>query len=646
MGAFLASWEGGDRFLDKFASKLHGRHDTFDFIVVGAGSAGAVVANRLSENPNWNILLIEAGGEPAPVQAIPLLTMSFNNYKSSDWQHYTVPQNNAGGFHHNQQFLWSQGKSLGGSSNINHMVYIRGSPEDFNNWANVTQDSSWNYENLLPYFRKSEDYDGEWNDPQIHGTDGPIRVAPPDYHPLTQYFIGAAKELGYTHLDLNGYHAEGVDTIQYAIRHGQRDGAYNSYLQHARFRDNLRIYKYGVVNQILINNHNRAYGVEFDRHGRRWSAFATKEVIISAGSIQTPKLLMLSGVGPRDHLRRLQIPMKANLPVGENLQDHISAYVGPFNIDQPRSLMLDRDASYKSFLQYISNGEGPFTSMLTQAAGTFSSSWAKAQGQESWPDIYTMFSSFGIHQGIANHFSHTFGIREDKLKEFYGPSVGKDAITLVVSVGRPHSRGYVRLSSTDPNSNLIIDPKYYEHPDDLPRIVEAIKFNVKLAEDTYAFKKLGSRLTSNPIPGCKTVPFRSDAYWECLARNYAVTLFDFVGTASMGTITDPKAVVDTQLRVFGIQNLRVIDASVMPVIPVGNVQAATIMLAEKGADMIKEFWLGQDILNEVSTPSPLSSDSMNLSIVEITPLLNTSSIPNEFLTVPGETPEIQDGNLI
>ncbi|CAG7718406.1 unnamed protein product [Allacma fusca] len=592
LGILLSTWENGDKFVDRIKLRFNKPQTNFDFIVVGSGSAGAIVANRLSENPAWKVLLLEAGGEPAPLHAIPGLALFLTNHKATDWRHLTVPQKNVGGIAPNNQFLFSQGRSLGGTSNINFMIHLRGSPEDFNNWAKGTGDDSWNYKNLLPYFRKSEDFKGEWSNPETHGTGGPVRIEVPPYHPLSDTVVNAANELGYAKVDLNGYYTEGFDAIYYPIKNGRRHAAYRSYIRPARRRKNLSIYKFAHVNKILINENNEAYGVEYDRHGKKQQAFASKEVILSAGAMQSPKLLMLSGVGPAGHLHQLGIPLKVDLPVGDNLQDHVSTYLGPFTINPAKSLLVDRDVTAGAFIRFLTRGQGPLTSATPQASGIFSSTWAKQRGEAHWPDLQLIFAPLGVHKTLAKNFAKTFGLRENILTEFYKPSIGKDAVLSVVSVGRPTSRGNIRLSNPDPYAPLSINPNYYDTPEDISRVVEAIKFNVKIMEETYAFKNLEAKLPNNPLPGCENYPFKSDAYWECYAKIFAVSLHHIVGSCTMGNPSDPKSVVDTNLRVLGIRSLRVIDASIMPVLPVSNSQAPTFMIGEKGADLITQYWNG------------------------------------------------------
>ncbi|XP_035710955.1 oxygen-dependent choline dehydrogenase 1 isoform X2 [Folsomia candida] len=510
------------------------------------------------------------------------------NYPEIDWKHKTVPQKHSCFGLPNNKSHWSQGKGLGGTSNINFLIQSRGHPKDFDNWANLTGDTSWSYENLLPYFRMSEDYHGPWDNARTHGKGGPIRVALPEYTGMADVYVKAAGELGYPRQDLNGYYTEGFDTIFYPIKNGRRFGVYGAYIESAIKRPDtkLTVRRFAHAKKVLINELGVAYGIEYDWHGAQMVAYSAKEVIISAGAMMSPQLLMLSGIGPKEHLEFYGIPVVSDRPVGKNLQDHISAYLGPFFVDQPISFSIERDVTSINVANFAAQGTGVLTTSGTQAMGFFSSTHAKERGEGDWPDIQFILAGVAIGKNFATDFARGFGVKKKLLEKYWDHAVGTDSFLQIVSLGRPKARGDIKLQSIDPYTPALIDPKYLDNKHDLDILVEAVKKGVELVEETKTFKRINGRFTDQAWPGCEHLPFKSDAYYECYVTHFSVTLHHIVGSCSMGAVNSPDAVVDTQLRVIGVDRLRVIDASVMPVVVVGNTNVPTIMIGEKGADMI------------------------------------------------------------
>ncbi|ODN03625.1 Glucose dehydrogenase [FAD, quinone] [Orchesella cincta] len=325
-----------------------------------------------------------------------------------------------------------------------------------------------------------------------------------------------------------------------------------------------------------------AIGVSFDRHGVPKTAYASKEVIISAGTVGTPKLLMLSGVGPREHLEELNIPVVADLPVGENLQDHIAVYLSPFLMQVPRATFLDRDITPSSFVKWFTTGRGQLSSTGCEASGLISSEFAKARGEGSWPDIHLFLYSFTVFRTAAFYLGKAFSLKEDELTKYYQNNIGTDASHVIVSGRDPILGDTLNWAYDKP----IIDPRYLSDPGDLDLkvLLEGVKKSLLLMENTTAFGELGVRFTDVKLPGCEHLEFRTDPYWECFIRRYSITLHHPVGTAAMGSV------VDTDLRVIGTKNLRVMDSSIQPVIVTTNTQASAIMIGEKGSHMLIKYW--------------------------------------------------------
>ncbi|ODN03624.1 Oxygen-dependent choline dehydrogenase [Orchesella cincta] len=521
LGTILAFWTKGDRIQDEADSMNPQPAMTYDFIIVGAGSAGSLLANRLSRN--YNVLLLEAGGEPNPLQFIPGFGLFLINYPEIDWQHLTVPQRFASLNSISQRSSWSTGLGLGGTGNLNLMIHLRGHRRDFDNWANITGDPSWSWEGVLPYFKSYEDYEIP-GDNVNHGYGGDLRIEAPDYIGTARDFVAAGGELGYPNVDLNAPFTEGFDVIRYPIRRGIRQSPYKAFLDPARTRASLRILKFAHVNKVLFRNGNNAYGVEFDRHGRTYVAEARREVIVSAGA-------------------------------GE-------------------------------FVKFLTLGRGRLTSTGCEAVGIISSEIAKARGEGDWPDL-TIFQ-FGLTNFRigAERIAKAFSLKFDEINKYLGNDIGRDSLFMAVQGSRPLSRGYIRLGGSSPYDRQIIEPNYLGDPEqvDLRVLLDGIQKTLFLMENTTASQRIGATFTTTRLPGCEHLQFRSPQYWECFARRYSVTLHHPVGTASMGTV------VDTQLRVIGTENLRVVDASIQPVVVTTNTQASTLMIAEKAADMILRFW--------------------------------------------------------
>ncbi|KAK2580031.1 hypothetical protein KPH14_012318 [Odynerus spinipes] len=574
--------------------------NNYDFVVIGGGSAGSVIANRLSEIENWTVLLLEAGGVEPVLSDVPVIFPTLQ-LSTIDWQFKTEPSANYCLAMNNEQCNWPRGKVLGGSSVINAMLYVRGNKRDYDDWKNQGN-PGWDYESVLPYFRKSEDMKIEGLDPFYHGYGGELTVEKFKFRtPVTDYFLQAGKDMGYEVVDINGPKQTGFTYSHATVRDGLRCSTAKAFLRKASKRKNLHICKNSVVEKILVREDSRtAYGVKFRNGGKEYTVRANLEVILSAGAVQSPQLLMLSGIGPIDHLHRLNISVIQDTPgVGANLQDHVAIGGIAYLVDPPSkeseskgfTYVLPKLISSKSIRQFAREKSGPlYTVPVCEAMAFVNTKYANAS--EDYPDIQLFLSSSSDNLDGGMFGKRACGLTDDFYANVFEKILYRDTYSTMPLLLRPNSRGYVKLKSKDPKDHPIIVPNYFDDPRDLDILVEGAKFVHKMSQ-TNAMKSINARPNPNTIPACSIFQFPSDDYWRCHARHYTMTIYHPTGTCKMAPAGDPTAVVDSRLRVHGIRGLRVIDASIMPTIISGNTNAPTIMIAEKGADMIKEDWKNQ-----------------------------------------------------
>ncbi|XP_063368950.1 glucose dehydrogenase [FAD, quinone] [Cydia amplana] len=565
--------------------------EQYDFVIVGGGSAGAVMANRLSEIEGWNVLLLEAGGHETDISDVPLLSLYLHKSKL-DWKYRTQPQDTACQAMVDKRCCWTKGKVLGGSSVLNTMLYIRGNRRDFDQWESFGN-PGWRYEDVLPYFKKSEDQRNPYlaRDTKYHGTGGYLTVQDAPYNtPLGAAFLQAGEEMGYDIVDVNGAQQVGYAWYQFTMRRGTRCSTAKAFLRPVRLRQNLHIALFSHATKVLIDKDNkRAFGVEFIRDGQKQVAYAKREVILSAGAIGSPQLLMLSGVGPAKNLQEVGVEVIKDSPgVGENLQDHIAIGGLVFKVDYPISLVMNRLVNINAALRYAVTEDGPLTSSVGLEVVAFINT-KYANGTDDWPDIEFMLTSASTPSDGGTQVKKAHGLTDEFYNEVFGEINNKDVFGIFPMMLRPKSRGYIKLKTRNPLDYPLMYHNYLTHPDDVGVLREGVKAAVAVAE-TKAMKRFGARFHDKPLPNCKHLPLYTDEYWDCLIRQYTMTIYHLSGTAKMGPSSDPMAVVDPELRVHGIKGLRVIDASIMPTITNGNINAPTIMIAEKGADLIKASW--------------------------------------------------------
>ncbi len=530
-----------------------------DYLIVGGGSAGCVLANRLSAEGRFQVVLLEAGPDDTnplihvPMGVVPLVRGWFAN-----WKFWSTPQAALG----NRPTYQPRGKVLGGCSSINAMVCTRGHRWDYDHWASLGCEG-WSYDEVLPYFRKSETYAAPLQeaDRPFHGTEGPLQVmAPRGLNPIARAFIAAAQQAGHRHNDdFNGAEQEGVGSFKVFQKDGRRYSNAQAYLTpDVRARPNLQILTGAQATQVLIEG-GAAVGVRLRRNGREQEIRAAREVILSAGAFQSPQLLMLSGIGPRAELERHGIAVQVDLPgVGENLQDHLEVIIETHARDRsgislhPTSLLR----GVINLFKYLFGRRGEFASNVVEAGGFF-----KSRAEEPIPDIQWHFAP-------VPNVQH--GFRLLPMLQRYG------YIAYLYDL-RPASRGRVGLNSADPLAPPRIDPQYLTQPRDWRRLIDGIRRTREvLAQPAFAPHR-GVELAPGP-------QVQSDEQLRAWIASAAETTYHPVGTCKMGT--DAMAVVDPQLRVYGVHQLRVVDASVMPTLNGSNTNAPTTMIAEKAADLI------------------------------------------------------------
>ncbi|ODM92286.1 Glucose dehydrogenase [FAD, quinone] [Orchesella cincta] len=562
----------------------------YDFIVVGAGSAGAVVASRLSENPAWNVLLLEAGGdEPEIVSNAPALAANLQMTRI-DWGYRTEPMTTACLGLEGSRSKWPRGKVLGGSSVLNYMLYVRGNRRDYDRWESFGN-PEWGYDDLLYYFKKSEDNRNPYlARTPYHAAGGYLTVQEAPWRtPLATAFVQAGIEIGYENRDINGESQTGFMIAQGTIRRGSRCSTSRAFLRPIRHRPNLHIVIHAHVLKVNIDHvYKRAWSVTMLHQGRMRIIQARNEIILSAGAVSSPHILMLSGVGPAEHLTELGIPVIQDAAVGLNLQDHIGFGGLAFRVDQPITLVQSRYEDMVSAFRYYVNGEGPMT--VLGGVETLAFVHSKYSNVSlDWPDVQFHLIPATIGSDGGQTIRRALGVSNFLWETVYKELSFTDSFSAIPVLLRPKSKGYIKLRSAHPFIPPIIVPNYLTEPEDAAILVEGAKLGLALSQ-TSALRRFGARLHDTPYPQCVHLGLFTDEYWECCARHYTSTIYHPCGTAKMGNATDPDAVVDPRLRVYGVHSLRVVDASIMPTIVSGNTNAPCIMIGEKAADIIKQDW--------------------------------------------------------
>ena len=525
----------------------------YDYVIVGAGSAGCVLALRLTENPATRVLLLEAGPpDNADEIHIPAaLNLLFQS--THDWDFHTVPQERAAG----RAIYWPRGRMLGGSSSMNAMIYIRGNQHDYDTWRDEYGCSGWGYADLVPYFRRAER--NSRGADAYHGGTGPLSVSDLSFQsPTTKAWVAAARECGLpANDDFNGAQQDGSGFYQVTQADGRRCSAADAYLRPAMARPNLEVKTDARATQIVVEG-GRAAGVRYLEQGTEETAYVQGEVIVSSGAVGSPQLLMLSGIGPADQLRELGITVMVDSPgVGDNLSDHP---VVPAMWRTPKVPALWEKAGPKNLFRWQLRHSGPLTSNIAESGGFSRTRPSLPAPDLQWHALPTPF----LNQGLADPQTRAF--------------------TLLITLVDVGSRGRIWLRSADPRHKPAIDPAYLSDSTDIAPMVEGVRMAREFAVASPLAKVCTEELA--PGPGVHT-----DAEVREWIRRDLGTLYHPAGTCAMGgdsrlALTKITSVVDPELRVRGVEGLRVVDASVMPAVPRGNTNAPTIAIAERAADLI------------------------------------------------------------
>ncbi|CAO1440707.1 unnamed protein product [Diamesa serratosioi] len=570
-----------------FATGAWDLKPSYDFIVVGAGSAGAVVANRLTENTAWKVLLVEAGAEENFIQDIPLLVQYLQD-TSANWNDTSEASTNYCLSMYNNQCSMPHGKVMGGSSVLNYMIWTRGNPKDFDNWE-ALGNPGWNYTSVSKYFRRAENSTVVGRDADFAGTTGPVPITFTPYRTkVANPFIQAGVALGGQQIDYNGAKQLGYSWIQTNTKSGRRVSSNRAYLDPIRSkRTNLQIKTNCRVAKVLIDaTTKKVSGVTLNLGGYLYNVTVSKEVVLSAGAINTPQILMLSGIGPKAHLESKNVTSIVDLKVGNYLQDHVAPGGVSVLVNVPTLKRSDILNAW-TLVSYL----GAMTGPLSSPGGVEGISFHDTNPtvNNGWTDLELLqvggaISGDPVLPKVLNLVNSTYNTMFGNLVSTNG-----EAFMVYPMVMRPKSYGNVTLKTKNYLDRPSINPNYFS--DAAKEDVRVAIAGVRKLQSLIAqpsMQAIGASLLSIPCPGCESNTYDTDAYWECYMRHMTFTIWHYSGTAKMGPSTNPDAVVSPTLKVHGTTGLRVADCSIIPEIPAAHLNAIAMMIGEKASDLIKQ----------------------------------------------------------
>ncbi|XP_057669072.1 glucose dehydrogenase [FAD, quinone]-like [Diorhabda carinulata] len=570
------------QYNENYASYLQDG-DEFDFIVIGSGSGGSVVANKLSENPNWKILVIEAGGYPSATSDIPALLFTLQG-TDEDWQYKTEPSETSCFGFKNEQCRWPRGKALGGSSVLNVMLYIKGNKRDYDRWEQMGN-VGWGWDIVQHHFKQLENVQHP-NVSSKYGREG--------FMTLTKYSMGlpvmnaireTLKEQDFPILqEENPTNPLGTLETFVCINNGMRYNTGKAFLGTVKNRPNLYTTLHSLVEKIIIDPETKtATGVQIRIEDKILTVKSKKEVIVSAGTINSPQLLMLSGIGPRHVLERLDIEVIQDLPVGANLQDHF-LNMGFFITFNPDGGIAENTMDLLS--QYFLYQQGTLATVGTTNIWAF----INTKNDSEYPNVQHHFIFHPANDKFpTNSLMNAMGVKDEILQSLLDVSNNTPGLSICATLLNPKSTGKILLRSKNPEDKPIIHSGYLTEGEDLEVMLESIRFMENVL-DSPILQKYNPKIEKLHLPACHQYVFRSDNFWKCTLRYLGTSCFHPVGTCKMGPEGDPTAVVDSKLKVHGIHRLRVVDASIMPKIVSGNTHAPTMMIGHKAGVMISDEW--------------------------------------------------------